>query len=99
MEDAQEEMKEGMIGEEYQYVQKENMTTAKYKEHLNYAIKVEEETWQEEYTDDRQGWNTALEEEEKMQDNQSQIQMMKTAITTYAVSYTHLRAHETLRHL
>eukprot|EP00957_Ditylum_brightwellii_P022082 1665920-Ditylum_brightwellii.AAC.1 len=71
MEDAQREMKEGMIAKEYKYAQKENLTIAEYKVHLNHAIKAKEEAWQEEDTDDQQGWDTALEEEqeEKMHDN------------------------------
>eukprot|EP00957_Ditylum_brightwellii_P112339 8565726-Ditylum_brightwellii.AAC.1 len=52
MEDAQKETKEGMIAEEYQYAQKENTTTAEYKEYLNHTIKVEKEAWQKEDTDD-----------------------------------------------
>eukprot|EP00957_Ditylum_brightwellii_P079762 6065275-Ditylum_brightwellii.AAC.1 len=64
MEDAQEETKDGMIAEEYQYAQNENMTTAEYQEYLNHAINAEEEAWQEEDTDDQRGWETVLEEEE-----------------------------------
>eukprot|EP00957_Ditylum_brightwellii_P006147 464907-Ditylum_brightwellii.AAC.1 len=52
MEDTQEETKEGMVAEEYQCTQKENTTTTEYQEYLNHAIRVEEEAWQEEDTDD-----------------------------------------------
>eukprot|EP00957_Ditylum_brightwellii_P026216 1982480-Ditylum_brightwellii.AAC.1 len=70
MDDAQEETKEGMIAEEYQYAQKENITAAEYKEHFHHTIKAKEEAWQEEEKDDQRGWDTALEEEEeKMHDN------------------------------
>eukprot|EP00957_Ditylum_brightwellii_P061647 4677446-Ditylum_brightwellii.AAC.1 len=70
LEDAQEETKEEMVAEEFQYNQKENMTTSEYQEYFNHAIRVEEEAWQEEDTDDRQGWETVLEEEdEKMHNN------------------------------
>eukprot|EP00957_Ditylum_brightwellii_P084565 6430524-Ditylum_brightwellii.AAC.1 len=59
-----------MVAEEYQYAQKENMTTAEYQEYLNHVIRVEEEAWQEEDTNDRRGLDLVLEEEDgKMHDN------------------------------
>eukprot|EP00957_Ditylum_brightwellii_P079322 6031187-Ditylum_brightwellii.AAC.1 len=83
MEDAQEETKEGILAEEYQCAQKENITTAEHKEHLNNTIKAEEEAWQEEDTDDQRGWDAALEEEKKCTKVDHSTQTMKTTIATY----------------